>query len=150
MQLNEFNDVLEFALKREREAVEFYQECSHLARNDAMKEAFLEMKEEEKGHVRMLENFNPDQIEEIKIQEIQNLKIADYIVNVKYEPNMSYKEVLELAMKREESAYRLYTDLSARAKDLKMIKLFQVLAQEELKHKNRFEQEYDDMVFQED
>ncbi len=150
MELNEFKAVVEFALEREKEAVEFYQECAGLARYNAMKEAFLEMAEEEKKHVRMLENFKPGQVETMRLKKIPNLKIADYIVATEFDPSMSYKEVLELAMQREDSAYRLYTSLSADTDDPSITKLFQILAQEELKHKNRFEQEYDDVVYKED
>jgi len=59
---------------------------------------------------------------------------------------MSYKDLLTLAMKREESSHALYTDLIRQGDDPSVQKLFQVLAQEELKHKLKLEKEYDDLL----
>ena len=114
-----------------------------------MKKAFLEMADEEKKHVRMLENFRPDHVEKVKLNKIPNLKISDYLVDSEFSPDMSYQNLLILAMKREEKSYRLYTVLAEKGEDPSLQKLFQILAQEELKHKNRLEKEYDDHVLME-
>ena len=52
-------------------------------------------------------------------------------------------------MKREEKSYKLYTSLAQQGKDPSIAKLFQLLAQEELKHKNRLEKEYDEVILKE-
>ena len=57
---------------------------------------------------------------------------------------MDYQSALILAMKKEKAAFRLYTDLAASTEDEGIRDLFQGLAQEEAKHKLRFEVEYDD------
>jgi rubrerythrin len=57
---------------------------------------------------------------------------------------MDYQSALILAMKQEKAAFRLYTDLAASTDDEKVRDLFLGLAQEEAKHKLRFEVEYDD------
>ncbi|MDX9697466.1 MAG: ferritin family protein, partial [Bacteroidales bacterium] len=62
---------------------------------------------------------------------------------------MSYQDALVLAMKKEKSAFKLYLELSNRAKDTQMKNLFLSLAQEESKHKLRFELEYDEFVLRE-
>ena len=62
---------------------------------------------------------------------------------------MSYSDALILAMKREKAAFRLYMDLSDKAADQEMKKLFLSLAIEESKHKLRFELEYDENVLRE-
>lgn len=148
MEFNDLKETIDFALGKEKEAVEFYRECSERAKREAMKQAFLSMAKEEEGHVRMLTNFKPEQVESVKLKAIPNLKISDYLVDMDFEPEMSYKDLLVLAMKREESAYALYSSLATEGGDASMSKLFQILAQEELKHKNRLEKEYDEMVLQ--
>jgi rubrerythrin len=62
---------------------------------------------------------------------------------------MNYQDALVLAMNKEKAAFRLYMDLSERAGNEEMRELFQMLAQEESKHKLRFELEYDDYVLRE-
>jgi rubrerythrin len=47
-------------------------------------------------------------------------------------------------MKQEKAAFRLYTDLAASTDDDAVRDLFLGLAQEEAKHKLRFEVEYDE------
>ena len=146
MELSIFKETIQFALEKEKEAVEFYQLCSQLTERSGMKQAFLEMADEEKNHVRMLENFKPEHVEKVRLKEIPNLKISDYLVEMEFDPKMSYKNLLILAMQREEKANALYSELAHEEGDPSVAKLFQILAQEELKHKNRLEREYDEML----
>ena len=149
MELNQLKDMIAFALDKEKEAVTFYETCSEQSTRAGMKQAFLEMAEEEKKHVRMLEKFKPEQVEQVKIKIIPNLKISDYLVEMEFTPEMSYKDLLILAMKREESAHRMYSQMAVEGSEHSVVKLFQFMAQEELKHKNRLEKEYDDFIMQE-
>ena len=52
-------------------------------------------------------------------------------------------------MKKEKAAYRLYLDLAAVGEDEELTDMFLSLAQEEAKHKLRFEIEYDDEIMKE-
>jgi len=47
-------------------------------------------------------------------------------------------------MKKEKAAFRMYNDLASKAKKPELKALFLNLAQEEAKHKLRFEVEYDE------
>ena len=78
-----------------------------------------------------------------------DLKLADYLVDVEPTPDLDYQQALVLAMKKEKAAFRLYTDIAAAIPDAGLRELFQALAQEEAKHKLRFELEYDDYVLRE-
>ena len=62
---------------------------------------------------------------------------------------MSYSDALVLAMNREKAAFKLYTRLAERAPGPELKNLFSHLAQEESKHKLRFEMEYDEFVLRE-
>jgi rubrerythrin len=62
---------------------------------------------------------------------------------------MKYEDALKLAMKREKAAFKLYTNLAEKSEDNGMKSLFSMLAQEESKHKLRFEIEYDEYVMKE-
>jgi len=52
-------------------------------------------------------------------------------------------------MKKEKKAFKMYTDLAATTEDAGLQSVFLGLAQEEAKHKLRFEIEYDDYVMTE-
>ena len=80
---------------------------------------------------------------------IMDLKISDYTVEVKPSPKLDYQEALIIAMKKEKAAFRLYNDLAGVTGDANAKQLFLGLAQEEAKHKLRFEIEYDNQIMAE-
>ena len=76
--------------------------------------------------------------------------IADYLVEVgTSRDDLNYPDALIVAMKEEKAAFRLYSDLAARTDDASARDVFLMLAQEEAKHKLRFEIEYDEYVLRE-
>ena len=142
-------EVLEFAIERETESRDFYMKLAERMDNQKMQEVFEKFATEELGHKMKLEAVKHGQIL-LAQKDIESLDIADYVVNVEPRPDMDYAESLVLAMKKEKVAYRLYLDLAAAAEDEELTDMFLSLAQEEAKHKLRFEIEYDDTVLKED
>ncbi len=59
---------------------------------------------------------------------------------------MSYQDALILAAKKEKAAFMLIQILSEAVEDGEMKTFFEILAQEEAKHKLRFEIEYDNSI----
>jgi rubrerythrin len=143
------NQILDFAINAEQEAVEFYNSLAINAKSEDMKTVFKEFAQEEMAHKAKLMNIKETGIFEKSTSHVTDLKIADFTVNVAVTPDISYQDALIVAMKKEKSAFKLYLTLSERAdsKDLKDI--FRMLAQEESKHKLRFELEYDANVLRE-
>ena len=88
-------------------------------------------------------------ISSFKQESVQDLKIADYVVRDEHRGELNYEQALVLAMKREKAAFRLYLTLSERVKDTEYKNLFLSLAQEESRHKLRFELEYDEFILRE-
>ena len=66
-----------------------------------------------------------------------------------YSPDMSYSDLLRMAIKNEEKSQRLYTSTSQIVTEPMLRKLLLVLAQEESVHKERLEKIYDNEVFKE-
>jgi len=143
---NAVEEILNFAITNEEEAIQFYTDLAKTVKRTPMKEIFEQFVSEEKGHKAKLEEvkkgkrFVPEQ------EKILDLKIADYIVIANTGPEMEYKDALILAMNREKKSFKLYTNLAQSTKDEDIRRLFEFLAQEEAKHKLRFEIEYDDYI----
>lgn len=148
-ELTTFDSILDFAIEEEQKAVDFYSELSGQASSDEMREVFEEFAQEEVKHKMKLMEVKETGITNMPPENVADLRIADYVVNVQATPNMSYQEALVLAMNKEKAAFRLYTSLSERADDAGLKELFAGLAQEESKHKLRFEIEYDEYVLRE-
>ena len=142
-------EVLDFAIEREVESHDFYMKLAERMENPAMQKVFENFATEEMGHKLKLEAIKHREVL-IGQKEVRSLGIADYVVDVEARPDMDYAEALIVAMKKEKAAYRLYLDLAAVAEDEELTDMFLSLAQEEAKHKLRFEIEYDDVVLKED
>ncbi len=140
------DDVINFAIDREINAMEYYQQCADRAKNPGIKKFFEEMVEEEQRHRDLLKELNPVDLGEIKLPEVENLKISDYLVDVKFHEGLTYQEALTLAMKKEEKAHAFYAAWQTKCMHEKTAKVFELLAKEELKHKRKIETIYDEEI----
>lgn len=149
---NSIEEALDFAIEQEIGARQFYLDLAAKARIPEMKKVFEDFAAEEKGHQGKLEGLKSQGSisSEASAAKVQDLGLADYMVDVEPQPNMDYQDALVLAMKKEKAAYRLYLDLASISLSKDMADTFLFLAQEEAKHKLRFEIEYDDIVLLED
>ncbi|MHC4664305.1 MAG: ferritin family protein, partial [Planctomycetota bacterium] len=138
-----------FAIAREVEANEFYMQLAERMDNPAMRKVFDEFAIEELGHKMKLEAVRAGEFD-IDQEQVQSLEIADYVAAVEVRPDMSYADALIVAMRKEKASYRLYIDLAAAAEAEEVTDMFLALAQEEARHKLRFEIEYDDVILKED
>ena len=147
-EFNSIDEILDFAIAGEAEAVKFYSELAGQMDNPAMREVFEDFAKEELGHKVRLEEIKRGNIQP-KDGDVADLKIADYMVDVEPSPDMDYQSAIMLAMKKEKAAFKLYTKLASKMQDPELRKMFLSLAQEEAKHKLRFEIEYDDEIMKE-
>lgn len=143
------NDILDFAIDNEQKAVDFYNSLATSARNDEMRKTFEQFAREEMGHKAKLLTIKEQGTVTFSKADVADLKIADYIVRTETETEVTYEQALILAMKREKSAFKLYLKLSEKAPTNDLKNLFLALAQEESRHKLRFEMEYDEVVLRE-
>lgn len=140
------DDILDFAIEREIEAYNFYISLAEKSSSESIKKLFMGFAGEEKGHKKKIEDAKSGKMLSLSKNEITNLKVTDYLVDVEQTDNMSYQDALILAAKKEKAAFLLYTNLSESVKDDEMKTFFEILAQEEAKHKLRFEIEYDNSI----
>jgi rubrerythrin len=148
-QFESVDDILDFAIGEEQQAVDFYSELAENARTEDMHQVFIGFAEEEIKHKMRLMKIKEEGFYTLEKEQVTDLKISDFMVNVKPSTNMTYEEALILAMKKEKAAFRLYLTLSERAPNAQLKDIFLGLAQEESKHKLRFEIEYDEFVLKE-
>lgn len=141
-----FDDIVNFAIRKEEDAMDFYGRCEERAKNPGIKQFFQEMVGEEQKHVNMLKDLDPYGLEDFKLEKVEDLKIGDYLMNVPFRDDLTYQEALTIAMKKEEKAYAFYSAWQNKCMHEKTAKVFEILAQEEMKHKRRIETMYDDEI----
>jgi rubrerythrin len=139
------DEILDFAIKEEEAAYDFYMGLAGKMDMPSMKEVFTSFAKEEKGHKAKLLSVKEGKYLLESREKVVDLKIADYLVDVAPSEDLDYQKALIVAMKKEKAAFKMYMDLADRVEgDLQ--KTFRALAQEEAKHKLRFEVEYDDQI----
>jgi rubrerythrin len=144
------DEALDFAISEEQKAHDFYQGLAAKAKRPEMRATFEQFALEELGHKRKLQEIKAGGKLVPAAQKITDLKIGDYLVEVEPEQAVGdYQQALIFAMKKEKAAFKLYSDLAKSTLDLGLKEAFLALAQEEAKHKLRFEVEYDEVVLAE-
>jgi rubrerythrin len=148
MNLNSLDEILRFAIRKEADAAAFYRMAADRS-NPGVKKAFQELAKEEDGHKKKLEGFDPKKIEKMEVKETKGLGLSEIMEDVPYSPDMSYADLLRMAIKNEEKSQRLYTSTAKMVTEPKLNKLLLVLAQEESTHKEKLEKIYDKEILPE-
>jgi rubrerythrin len=146
------NEVLDFAIAEEEAAAAFYTDLAAKMERPWMKQVFAGFADEEKGHKAKLLDVKKGRMELFAKQKVTDLKIGDYLVEIESgqaPQNLDYQQALIIAMKKEKAAFKLYNDLAVSTDDANLRNLLLNLAQEEAKHKLRFEIEYDEQFLSE-
>ncbi len=143
------DEILDFAIKGEEEAAEFYTQMAGRVEKDWMKKAFLAFAKEELGHKAKLEGIKSGNKLFPSQKKVLDLKLGDYLVEAELTPEMDYQDALIVAMKKEKAAFKLYSDLAQSTEDEDLRNTLLALAHEEANHKLRFEVEYDEFVLRE-
>jgi rubrerythrin len=147
MGLKQYEEIIKFAIEKEIGAFNFYTEASQVAKYSGARELFVDFAKEEEKHRKLLEEVTDEKIAQLKVEKsVPDLKISDYMVEVEFRPDLSYADILRMAMKMEERSLKLYTDLKETAKGQEIHKLFDFLAQQEAKHKYAIEKKYDEDI----
>ncbi len=144
------NDILDYAIGKEKEAKQFYLDIAEEELLSGNRQVFRDFAQEEDKHVVMLENLKAGVkdrgVDNYELKWIKDIKRGDLRLDIESEKGMNYRDILMLAIKREEKALKLYNDLLKRVEDAQGQKIFKILCQEEAKHKLALETMYDDFM----
>lgn len=145
-----YREILEFALEKEVEAVNFYKEIAENEKSSGSSELFSGFAKEEEKHCKIIEEMMKENIEEVSIKSlpagVEELNRSNYLIDVKYHPQMDFQDSMILAIKREEKAVKLYEDLSTLTSNPSHKISFNILINEEKSHKQSLEKIYDDYM----
>jgi len=144
--MNSVDEILDYAIDQEQQAADFYADLAGRAEKAGMKEILLDFAAEEQSHKQRLLAVKAGDHKLTPEQQVLDLKISDYLVEVGASANISYQDALIVAMKRERAAFQLYSDMAAKVPEGHLKEVLQGLAKEEAKHKLFFESEYDERV----
>ena len=149
MKQNDYNDILDRAIKSEIEAAQFYAEVAEKSENTFIKELFLTFSKEEKRHRQILEGFRNDPSVAISFEKVPDFHVAETVEEPALSVDMTPVDAIALAMKKEEAAMRHYTELAELCNNAERKKLFSELAAMEREHKNKLETAFVDIGYPE-
>jgi len=136
--------VLDFAIEREQEAVDFYLGLAGQTDNTSLQKTLKAFAGVEQGHKeKLLAIKTTEALREAESAAPVDMKISDYLVEEEPGPEMSFQDALVVAMKREKAAMELYTDLAQIVSEPQFHALLIKLAHEEATHKASFETAYE-------
>ncbi len=148
MSFTSFEEIIQFAKDKEKEAVDFYSDLAKNAIFSGARETLEGFAGEEQKHFDLLDNLGKEKkdLAQYKFTWIPDLKRSDYLVDMDDPKDMDYADLLRLAMKREEKSLALYNELLVKADNEDLKNVFKMLCQEEAKHKLALETLYDDYM----
>jgi len=139
-------EILELAITREEIANRLFLELAARTKNPELRKVFEELADEELEHKAKLE------LEILKTGKVMKAKERPAFEEQidTGEPatwvDMNYKDMLLLGIQKEDAAFRFYVKLAANATDEDSYETLMALAEQEIKHKLRFEMEYDKLL----
>ena len=125
LQFQTLDDILDFAIVQEEAAQKFYAKLSDETDDLNMQLRYRTLVEEEQVHekkLRKLKSRNSD----LPIPDLTDLKKSGYLDALPISPDMSIKEVLLYALKKEKSAKMLYSTMAENMQQEEMAELFKV------------------------
>jgi rubrerythrin len=142
--VNSDQEILEFAISREVEAHYFFLALADRVEDPKMRQVFEDLAAEELEHKAKLELEILKTGRTLPEQQIPpGRPKSDYIISESDLPlDIDYTDMLLLGIAKEEAAFRMFVNLIPTVQDEESREILLVLAEEEVRHKLRFENEY--------
>ena len=145
--MDDFREILEFAIRSEVEAKEYYQGVAAKTSNAMVKKLFLEFAEEELKHEQLLSDILANNEAKLNFKKTQDYKLSETIPDPDMSGKVSMADICAVAMKREEWAMNMYLNLAKDSSSEKIKEVFMGLADMERGHKVKLEQAYTDVAY---
>ena len=137
-------EILEYEIAREVDANRFYLALAERTEKPEMRKVLEDFAEEELEHKAKLELEVMKTGKTVAVgEEARGLHTDEETVIGGAPLDMDYKDMLMLAIEKEEAAFRTYVNLLANVQDEESREVLLAIAEQEVKHKLRFEIEYD-------
>jgi rubrerythrin len=144
----EMEAIIKSAITQEEMSHDFYQRLAGVVSQQETKDLLEFLAKDELEHKAfLLSCFTPQGCK--LTGEAQNVHLAEMLEAPAISPDLSPKEGLVIAMKREEGSYRFYQTLAGLQPPGEVRAFLEEMAKVELKHKEKVEYLYDNVAFPE-
>jgi len=144
-------EIIQQAIAREEDSYALYTKAKEMVGPSHVKDLLEDLAQAELGHKAKLEGLLKEDVEKAIApdhrEKVVDLKISDYLKPISLGQVAGIQDVLLLAMQNEKEARDFYAEM-AQSTTGTTKNLFEFLALEELKHKNKVETIYEEIVYQ--
>lgn len=141
--------VLEMAIARETQAVQFYTELALQAEEPTMRSLYHQLAEEEFRHKSRIElEMLKQGLVVKKLGQLDDVGEAEYAAELSLPPDAEYKDMVAVGVRKERRAFRFYAYLAGIVPDKGTRDVLFELAEEEARHMVQFEAEYSRLMAQ--
>jgi len=145
---DELNEVLDTAIYKEIASQAVYEAAQQKTDDPAAEKLLKELARQEAKHAERLKNLKQKGLaKQWHQEEIDDLKISDYLTGGETLEGAGLQDTLIFAMKREEESVDFYHKMTGMMREEDARQLCTSLANEELKHKKRMETLYDRLFY---
>lgn len=151
-QFDTIESILTRAIALEEEAYTLYADAASAARSDPIRDRLEELAQIELAHKTKLQEVMSGNvrwaIRRSKAEPVTDLRLSDHLVSGSLDPDADFQDVLLFAARRERAAHDFYVAMGELVAEPLHKSLFEMLATEELRHKNLLEKTYEEVVYQ--
>ncbi|MHC4116081.1 MAG: ferritin-like domain-containing protein [Planctomycetota bacterium] len=135
-EMTTIGEILDFAIRRESEAVDFYMAMADRVKDPAIEKFFEDLVAEELEHKSRLElEVMKEGLVAETVGVLPETCLDDAVVDLdRVNAQMGYAEALDLAIRKERLSFRLYAQLSGLIGEVEPRETLLSLAEEEVKH----------------
>ena len=144
----ELEAIIKNAIAQEELSHEFYRRLAKVVTHKETRETFEYLAHEELEHKVFLESCLTPQGCKL-VGQAQNVHLAEMLEAPAFSEEMSPRDTLVIAMKREEGSHRFYQTLAGLQPPGEIRTFLEKMAQVELSHKEKVEYLYDNVAFPE-
>ncbi len=145
----EARTIIKGAIDDEVEAYTYYKTVEEKVKDPALRKLFEDLAGEETQHRQLLETFLTKNPTEFRWKASKDYKVADTLETPKLTEDLTPKEGIVIAIKKEQLAMDMYNELATLSTDAEQERLFTQLANMEESHKARLEDLYTEVAFPE-
>ncbi len=145
--MKNYRDILTMAVENEVEAHEFYKAAASKVADKNLKKTFEDLAKEETKHKVLLQGYLKNDLKTMKFKDNKDFQVSETVEEKTLTTDMSFKDAIALAMKKEEEAMNMYRQFAEASEDDKQRETFEELVKMEQQHKTRLEDIYTNAAF---
>lgn len=149
MERRVYERLLNFAVRNEVKAWEFYRDAAAKLEDAYLKELFAGLAADEKRHRMTLDGFRAAGLNALHFEHVPDYQVSETVEAPEVSPKMKPVDAFALAMKNEQEAMELYSAMADATSQVQEKDMLLELAAMEREHKHKMEQAFVDVAYPE-